>query len=366
MLKKNGKEYINPEISRRILRAAKCDGNKYQSWMRNYITPKDFYKIIKLSLHNSNLKELSSIFVSAFNNKGIYISISDFYSLLQKTNKLSLILLFLNSLLPNTLDLSNRVDQKLLYLIFQLRINNSKSLTNYFQKNFNLYERYNNFLIIAPVCPDYSYDITNEGKYKYTFKGVGNGIGVVANKAIQNIKLLKNLCSDLVENGFLIEFKTLLGDFEANEQNLLALNETQDNFLKKINQSAFSIYKNHSIISNNFTSICNGLKGWNNQISYIKNFCKINNYEDLKIFAPDINHDKNLISRLPLYKKWFGSDKDFKRIFFNQSLEYMAMGYLMKNYYGDKCILLASDHKAMRPYYTILANINLIASSANY
>ena len=177
---------------------------------------------------------------------------------------------------------------------------------------------------------------------------------------------MKELSTDLVENGFLIEYKTLLGDFEANEENLLALKETQENFLRKINHSAYLIHKTHLINSINFTSICNGLEGWNNQISYIKNFCRLNKYEDLKIFLPDINHDKNLISRLPLYKKWFGKDKDYKQIFFNQSLEYMAMGYIIRNYYGDKAILLASDHKAMRPYYTVLASINLIASSANY
>ena len=93
---------------------------------------------------------------------------------------------------------------------------------------------------------------------------------------------------------------------------------------------------------------------------------KINKYEDLKVFAPYINHDKNLISRLPLYKKWFGYDKNYKQIFFNQCLEYIAMGYIIKNYYKKNCLILASDHKAMRPYYNLLANINLIASSASY
>lgn len=361
-----GKYIINPEISRRILKSANNDGDKYQSWMRNYITPKDFYKIINFSFHTYNLDKLSRIFINSFKNKGINISINDFYSLLQKTNKLSLILLFLNSLKPNCLDLSDKIEAKLLYIIFELRINNSRHLTQLTQNNQNSCHRSNDLLIIAPVCPDYNYIKTKDGKYQYTFNGLGNGIGVVANKAIENIKLLKDLSYDLVENGFLIDYKTLLGDFEAKKENLLALNETEENFLKKINQSADSIYQNHLINSNNFTSICNGLKGWENQIDYIKTFCKISRYEDLKIFAPYINHDKNLISRLPLYKKWFGSDKDFKKIFFNQSLEYMAMGYTIKNYYGDKVILLASDHKAMRPYYTILANINLIASSANY
>ena len=99
---------------------------------------------------------------------------------------------------------------------------------------------------------------------------------------------------------------------------------------------------------------------------FLKTFCNINTYEDLKIFAPNINHDKNLISRLPLYKKWFGENKLYKEIFFEQCLEYMLMGYLIFNYYGKRSLILASDHKAMRPYYSLAANINLISSSANY
>lgn len=365
-MKENGKEYINPEISRRILKNAKNDCNNYQSWMRHYINPKDYYKIIKTSLYKYNLDEFSSIFITSFENNGICISKKDFDILLQKTNKLSLILLFIKSIKENTFVLSKKIDPKLLYLIFNLRIKNSSILTSVFKNIDILNFSYNNLFIIAPVCPDYSYTITSEGKYLYTFDGVGNGIGVVANKAISNIKLLKELSSDLERNGFSINYKILIGDFEANKYNLEALGETKESFLNKINQSIITIHERHQIKTDNFTSICNGLNGWKNQILFIKTLCKINKYEDLKVFAPYINHDKNLISRLPLYKKWFGYDKNYKQIFFNQCLEYIAMGYIIKNYYEKNCLILASDHKAMRPYYNLLANINLIASSASY
>lgn len=365
-MKKDCKEDINAEISRRILKNANNDSDKYQSWMRNYISPKDFYKIIKLSLHNYNSDELSSIFTLSLRNIGISISKKDFNILLQKTNKLSLILLFLKSLKENNFNLSKEIDPKLLYEIFTIRIKNSKILTGLFGNIDNTDFQYNNLSIIAPVCPDYSYTKTSDGDYCYTFDGVGNGIGVVANKAISNIKLLKELTLDLEKKGFSLNYEIFLGDFEANPDNLKALGETKESFLSKINQSIISICDNHHIKTDNFTSLCNGLDGWANQILFIKTFCKIKKYEDLKVFAPHINHDKNLISRLPLYKKWFGYDKDYKEIFFNQCLEYLTMGYIIKNYYGKECIILASDHKAMRPYYHLLSNINLIASSANY
>lgn len=365
-MKKDNKEYINPEISRRILKNANNEFDKYQSWMRNYISPKDFYKIIKLSLHTCNSDELSSIFTLSLRNIGISISKKDFNILLQKTNKLSLILLFIKSLKENNFNLFKEINPKLLYQIFTIRIKNSKILTGLFRNIDDTDLQYDNLSIIAPVCPDYSYKLTSKGDYCYTFDGVGNGIGVVANKAISNIKLLKELTLDLEKNGFSLNYEILLGDFEANADNLKALSETKESFLSKINQSIISIYDKHHIKTDNFTSLCNGLDGWGNLVLLIQTFCKLNQYEDLKVFAPNINHDKNLISRLPLYKKWFGYDKNYKEIFFNQCLEYLTMGYIIKNSYGKEGVILASDHKAMRPYYNLLANINLIASSANY
>ena len=79
-----------------------------------------------------------------------------------------------------------------------------------------------------------------------------------------------------------------------------------------------------------------------------------------------INHDKNLISRIPLYTKWYPNFSDYSQIFFDQCLEYMLMGYLIENYYGKDIFLLASDHKAMRPYYGLMSSISIISSSIQY
>ena len=89
-------------------------------------------------------------------------------------------------------------------------------------------------------------------------------------------------------------------------------------------------------------------------------------YNDLLIQYPYINHERNLISRLPLYKKWYGKNNDFKDIFFSQCMEYILMGYLLELNYGKNIILLASDHRVMRQYYGLNANLTIINSSSNY
>ncbi len=98
----------------------------------------------------------------------------------------------------------------------------------------------------------------------------------------------------------------------------------------------------------------------------MNNNYSLNSYDDLKKVFPSINHDRNLLSRLPLYKKWFGEFKDFKEIFFDQVLEYFLMSKLICSKFGDNTSILASDHKAMRAYYGFEPNIQILSSSANY
>ena len=98
----------------------------------------------------------------------------------------------------------------------------------------------------------------------------------------------------------------------------------------------------------------------------IKEKFKLSSYSDLKNLFPMVNHDKNLISRMPLYTKWYPNETDYSSLFFEQCLEYMLMGYLIENYYGKHTFLLASDHKAMRPYYGLMSEISIISSPTLY
>ena len=68
--------------------------------------------------------------------------------------------------------------------LFQVENFSIKIVSNPFKINSEKH------LFIAPVCPDYSHVKTADGNYRYTFEGIGNGIGLVASKAISNAEIL--------------------------------------------------------------------------------------------------------------------------------------------------------------------------------
>ena len=357
---------ITPEVSRRIIKKLRSDEYGFESWMRNYISAKDFYKIRGYSLHLYTIEELSNFIIQLFSTCKIKLNRKDIELLLQINNRLGLTLLIIDSLEPKKLYFSKEINNILLSNILEARLIESKLIST----NLKLFRNNENenapYIILAPVCPDYSYILKKDGSYLYTFEGLGSGIGLVASKAINNISLVKSLTDDINQSGSLIKYKILIGDFEAHKDNLEALEETEESFLKKISESKNKIMNKSNIETQKFTFICNGITGWEAQIKYLKYIHNIYSYEDLKSFSPQINHERNLISRMPLYKKWFGENKDYKKIFFDQCVEYMLMGYLIKSYYGEKSIILASDHRAMRDYYSLIVNINLISVSASY
>tara|TARA_Y100001968_G_C19416830_1_gene749473 strand:- start:1491 stop:2189 length:699 start_codon:yes stop_codon:yes gene_type:complete len=224
-----------------------------------------------------------------------------------------------------------------------------------------------NYNIIGPVCPDYSYIINKNGSYRYTFNYIGGGVGLVAKKCISSINILKELSEDLNRNKLKLDYKILIGDFEVlNQDTLNKLNESKYNFIEKIKLSRLLIQNSSGVDTYLMSSLCNGLETWSYQINYIKHNYGLNSFNDLSEFMPRVNHKRNLISRIPLYKKWFGNKIDIKEIFFNQTIEYMLIGLLTQSKYGKNCAILASDHSAMRCYYKGIADIPIISSSEKY
>ena len=335
--------------------------------MKNYLSPKELYFIKKIGLHKISIIQFKDFFKKKLHLFNIEADSNLIEFLIINNTKLGLILKFIRSGFIGNFKLNEYCRNQILLEILSYRIkkNDKLSLCNNFSLKFNN-PNGNIFSIIGPVCPDYSYIYTNENRYRYTFETVGSGIGLVAQKAINNIYLLKKLSKDLSNRGLILDFKILLGDFEASEQNLKALNETKSKFLDKVRLSCEAIQEETNISTDLFSTLCQGLDGWQYTITHLKNIYDIHSFNDLQHFLPNLNHEKKLISRLPLYQKWFGSNRDYKQIFFEQTVEYMAMGDLIfKNYLNDS-VLLASDHKAMRDYYSAINNIGIIASYADY
>ena len=136
--------------------------------------------------------------------------------------------------------------------------------------------------------------------------------------------------------------------------------------MHKVNLSRATIEAQTGIETHCFSKLCKNLEGWENQLLYLKYNYNLNSFSDLKKIFPRTNNERNLISRLPLYKKWFGENKDYKQIFFDQVLEYLLMSKLIYSKFGINSSILASDHKVMRHYYRFKSNYQIISSSADY
>jgi hypothetical protein len=221
-------------------------------------------------------------------------------------------------------------------------------------------------LFIAPVCPDYSHVKTEDGNYRYTFEGIGNGIGLVAAKAISNAKLLMKIFQDSPRVLQHIDIKILVGDFEAKERNLSSLSIDYQTFIQNIEGSVNAINNTTRFTASKFTDLCGGFSNWKASEAMIRSYKGIVSFEDLMKVLPSIDHESILISRIPLYRRWFSGYSDFKNIFVEQVVEYMVMGKIISDRFGFLTYLLASDHRAMRPYYLAASNINLVGSSASY
>ena len=351
-------------ISRKILKVINADG-KYRRWMKIYLSAKEFYLLKNTGLSKLNQNSMYQTIIDKLNENNIEANKKDIEFIIRNHNKLILLLKIIRS---NIFSNNNQKERTLSFFcktIFFSRIlqSNDISITKFsnhlFENSGN-----NSFFFIAPVCPDYSYTKINEENYNYTFESVGSDIGLVAKKAIKTFQSVNNFNYSLCN--FKVEFSILLGDFEANVDNLKALNETKESFINKLNGSVTKIKKTTNWESFLFCELCGGLDCWEAMITMLKKRLGLFKYDDLLVKYPHINHKKNLISRLSLYKKWYKNRNDFEDIFFNQCLEYILMGYLIELNYGRSVILLASDHRVMRQYYGLNSNLTIISSSANY
>lgn len=362
------KNKIPSKFESRLILSKINNGKKYHSWMKAYISSKEFYLIKENDLSKIDFKLLSIKLIDAINKFSINISELDIEYIMRSTNKLNLLLLILRT---NIFKIIPQKEISLNYFnkfLFESRLSSSKKIKlnrlSPCRELNNIFTTNNEIQIIAPVCPDYSYVQTIDGKYRYTFEKINNGISLVAQKAIDSCKYIDSNLDDLID--LKINISLLLGDFEANQSNLSHLNETKETFVQKLKNSALEIESNTNFKADLFTKLCGGLEGWKNLIHMIKNNFKLKSYTDLKNLFPKVNHEKNLISRMPLYTNWYPNSSDYSLIFFEQCLEYMLMGYLVESYYGRDTFLLASDHKAMRPYYGLISNISIMSSSVQY
>ena len=356
---------LSPYESRQL--SISLSNGKYEKWMRRYLSSKDFYKLKSIiSLPGNSLKYLYKKYEDLIWEKfNIRLSYSNYIFF----TKLAYTLLLYNFLKLNkdhkkllkVLKSSNFDVLKSSLNKNNISIINPSNLKNFLLDISNINSGEMKVNLFAPICPDYATTFDSNGKERYTFDGLGNEVGLVGRKFLYNIPKILEAFKDI---NIKIEPIILLGDFENNESNLKRLNLTKEEFMLAINGSKKVFEKKYKIKTELFADYFGGIDSWSKQITILKNELCFSNINSLEKSLPNIDHHENFISRIPLYKRWYGESNQMINLFINQIYEYILMGNLVSGFHKPS-ILLSSDHKAMASYFSVGFNSIPILSLNN-
>ena len=351
--KKKSKEIINFIKSKKkklSFKISKNELNKIEKIRKEYnsikrktksIVPRNliFYEIIKKRYKDFSWSKINKHYDIKFDTKDLNQKVTLASLLLEKvtknieskSKKNILIKKFLESDVFEKINLENKK------LFFKL---------------INSLNKYDELVIVSPVCPDYSAIKKAPGIYEFTFKSLNSGIGVITEKLLDNLDKIHSFFKSLD-----IKFKHVvaIGDFEALSKDILKnLSITEKQFISKLRISQKKLLKNTKckIEVPLFTEIDGGLENWKKiyKLNYSK--LKNNNYGKSKINKKIISEIAQ--SRLKLYEKWFKNitKKRLNEIILKQGAEYTTMGDMVTNKYKNS-LVIGADHFRMSDFYKV-------------
>lgn len=216
--------------------------------------------------------------------------------------------------------------------------------------------------VFTPICPDYAYEETGNPAlpYRVTFDGLGDGIGIVAGRALLAVPLF-------VENmrrcGLNVHSVIGSGDFEAfSTENLERLKLSETQFLDKVQSSSdtFRAQCTIEVESLMITDMCGGRSGWERLIDETHRRLESRDYGEARLDPKSIR--RILAARKKLYEAWFerGPDPEaYLDVLHAQGAEYAVMGKIVAQRYAHP-LVLGADHPAMRPFYGVHGRMPVI------
>ncbi len=201
--------------------------------------------------------------------------------------------------------------------------------------------------IIVPVCPDYETRATGDPSRPrvYTFEGLGDSVGYVAQRALHAIPKLWELLKD---KGVNARFVVAIGDFEADsEETRNRVGLSKEAFLEKL-RSSQETFKNACPIPNECleTPFITEIGLFYEYLERAKEEVKKGNYGAMGITEEDMEVIAK--ARRSLYHRWYGENVDIVEVLKSQAPEYMAMGPLADEY--PNALILGADSVTMAPF----------------
>ncbi len=222
-------------------------------------------------------------------------------------------------------------------------------------------------ILTGAFCPDYTYRATGnpEIPFEYTFDGVGNGIGLVAQ---QFVRILPQVVQFLEKYGIDYRVRLGIGDFEANSQDILdRVGLTYDEFVGRCAQSlvAFRERLKEDVPSQKtelvlFEQEWAGDR-WKKYVAEAQGALHQGDFGKIKE-ATGKNPQTEIIPFIAkasksFYEKWYGrqmSEVEATSIVLDQGAEYAAMGRILgEDFAGQPVIQIAGDRSKMQALNTM-------------
>lgn len=212
--------------------------------------------------------------------------------------------------------------------------------------------------LVSPVCPDYGYENKN-GRLRYTFDYLGEGIGLVAGRVV---KTLPDLQAVLQKHGIETRIAIAAGDFEGfDERTLSRLKETREGFAHKLRVSQQKILDRLGRDTETImiAEAAGGEDIWNaltaqaqQRLAIGDNGCIVDN---------DLDYAAILNARLALYQAWHQqrSNEELMQVLYAQGAEYAAIGKVFAQQWTNP-IVIGADHNRMQPFYWLYSTIPVL------
>lgn len=228
--------------------------------------------------------------------------------------------------------------------------------------------------VVGAFCPDYAYEETGNPQipYRYTFEGIGQGVGLVAQ---QFARVVPGFSQLLAELGISHKIVLAIGDFEADSQAVLdCVGVDRTEFVRRCQGSldAFRQIVPHDIpLQLELFAADRGGELFRRYAAEATARFLQNDFGHMVNVYPNL-HD--VIARIPaqyrtFYERWYGrgmDDGQVREIVFAQAGEYSAMARIFTKDFGSNLIVLAGDRPEMHLFNSLYQPVAVLCAKRVY
>src|SRR3989344_158250 len=223
-------------------------------------------------------------------------------------------------------------------------------------------------------CPDYAYEETGNTQvpYRYTFDGLGTGVGLVARQFARIIPELSRFFTGL---GIPHRFVISIGDFEADAESVLQrVGVDRVEFIRRCQCSldAFQALMPEDVpIELELFDAKRGNGKFRTYALECTNRMINGDFGMMPILHPDLHE---VIGRIPgqyrtFYQRWYGvemDDETVRNIVYSQGGEYAAVARIYYEDLGKNIVFLAGDRPEMNRFDAFSAPVPVLCAKRAY